>query len=270
LRRINIATKKKVIESSEQYKIVLLGAGNVSLHISRHLYLAGHQVDCVWSRSQKSALRVAAASGSRAVSSPDEVPDDADFYLLVVSDSAIEEVASIFSGRKGIWMHAAGAVPLDVLKAYFGEYGVLYPLQTFSTQREVVLDEVPFLVEGSSPAVLEKIRSLAFSLSKKVVEMNSAERLKVHLAAVFANNFSNHMVTIATRFLKENGADFSLLEPILKETFAKMLEAGPEEAQSGPALRGDKETMRKHLDLLGEFPEWEEIYTSVSRDIHKK
>jgi predicted short-subunit dehydrogenase-like oxidoreductase (DUF2520 family) len=270
LRRINIASKKKVIESSEQYKIVILGAGNVSLHISRHLYLAGHQVDCIWSRNQNSALRVAAASGSKAVSSPDEVPDDADFYLLVVSDSAIEELASVFSGRKGIWMHAAGAVPLDVLKTYFGEYGVLYPLQTFSAHREVALDEVPFLVEGSSPAVMKKIHSLAFSLSEKVVEMNSAERLKVHLAAVFANNFSNHMVTIATRFLKENGGDFSLLEPILKETFRKMLEAGPEEAQTGPALRGDMETMRKHLDLLGKFPEWELIYNSVSRDINKK
>ncbi len=97
MKRINIASKKKVIESSDQYKIVILGAGNVSLHISRHLYLAGHQVDCIWSRNYDSALRVAAASGSKAVKSPDEVPDDADFYLLVVSDSAIEEVASIFS-----------------------------------------------------------------------------------------------------------------------------------------------------------------------------
>jgi len=242
----------------------------VSLHISRHLYLAGHQVDCIWSRNYAEASRVAAASGSKAVGSPDEVPENADFYLLAVSDSAIEEVASIFSGRKGIWMHAAGAVPLEILKDFFGEYGVFYPLQTFSAQKEVNLDEVPFLVEGNSPDIEEKIQRLAFNLSEKVMRMNSAERLRVHLAAVFANNFSNHMVTIATRLLKENGGDFSLLEPILKETFRKMLEVGPETAQPGPALRGDMETQSKHLELLKEHPEWEQIYAAVSRDINSK
>lgn len=200
---------------------------------------------------------------------PAEVPDDADFYLMAVSDGAIAELASKFSGSKGIWMHTAGAVPLEVLEAHFGECGVLYPLQTFSAQRELTMDEVPFLVEGSSPGVEEKILRLAVSISAKVVEMNSEERLRMHLVAVFANNFSNHMVSIATRLLEENGGDFSLLEPILKETFLKMYETGPEKAQTGPALRGDEETMKKHLNLLKGHADWASLYALISQDIKK-
>ena len=241
----------------------------MSLHISRHLFLAGQQISCIWARNIEKAQRVAAISGARAVSDPGDLPDDADFYLLAVSDRAIEEVSAQFQGRRGIWMHAAGAVPMDVLKPSFGEYGVLYPLQTLSAKREEALEDIPFLVEGSSPEVQKKIHSLAFSHSGRVVEMDSAGRLRVHLAAVFANNFSNHMVTIATRIIEENGGDFSLLEPILRETFLKMSEGGPLAVQTGPAVRGDELSMKQHLELLKAYPDWEEIYTIVSRDIMK-
>jgi len=269
LRRINIASKTKIIESSGPYKIVILGAGNVALHVSRHLYLAGHQVSCIWSRSIDSARRVAAASGSVAVSDAEEVPGDADFYLIAVADKAIAEVAFRFSGRKGIWVHTAGAVGMDQLAGIFENYGVLYPLQTLSRQRQVSLDDTPFLVEGSSRAVLMKIHSLASSITERVVDMNSADRLTVHLAAVFANNFSNHMVTIATRIMEKNGGSFSMLEPLIRETFMKMRETNPADAQTGPAVRGDEETIRKHLELLKGNPDWQKLYTFISRDIER-
>ncbi|MCP4312023.1 MAG: DUF2520 domain-containing protein [Bacteroidetes bacterium] len=266
MKRTNTASKGLVIKSTEPYKLVIIGAGNVAFHISRHLYLAGHQIACVWSRTLESALRVAAVSGSVAVSSPDEVPVDADFYLLAVSDSAIADVAARFRRGHGIWIHTAGAVPMDVLGGD-GEYGVFYPLQTLSTQRQVSMDDTPLMVEGSSQGVLEEIRALASSISGRVVDIDSAGRLRVHLAAVFANNFSNHMATIAFRLLAEYEDDFSLLEPILRETFLKMTDTGPAGAQTGPALRGDMETMKKHLELLKGHPEWEKLYTFVSRDI---
>lgn len=269
MRRINIASKTKVIESSEQYKIVILGAGNVSFHVSRHLYLAGHQVSCVWSRSIENARQVAAASGSVAVSNPEEVPNDADFYLMAVSDRAIAEVASRFSGRKGIWMHTAGAVSMDQLAGDFENFGVLYPLQTLSSERQLSLDDAPFLVEGSSPEVGAKIHKLASSISERVLVMNSSDRLTMHLAAVFANNFSNHMVGIAEQLVEEKGGDISLLEPLIRETFLKIAESGPSSAQTGPAVRGDRETMNKHLLLLKGHPEWEKMYTFISRDIER-
>lgn len=242
----------------------------MAFHVSRHLYLAGHEIACIWSRSAEKALEVANASGSVVVTDTKEICGDADFYLLAVSDDAIAEVASRFSGGAGIWMHCAGAVSMGQLGSYFKEHGVLYPIQTLSSQRDISLGDTPFLVEGSSPFVTRKIHKLASSLSRRVMEMDSEGRLKVHLAAVFANNFSNHMVAIASRLLAEEGGDISLLDALLRETFRKMAEVGPEEARTGPALRGDKDTMQKHLDLLKGHPDWEKLYTFVSRDIRSR
>lgn len=241
----------------------------MALHISRHLYLAGHQVSCVWSRSIEKAREVAAACGSIAAADPEEVPQDADFYLLAVSDNAIAEVAALFQGRQGIWMHAAGAVSMDQLARYFENYGVFYPLQTISSSRQLSFDDTPFLVEGSSPGVSGKIRRLASSISERVLDMDSQGRMEMHLAAVFANNFSNHMLKLASQFMKEKGKDFSLLEPLIRETFEKIVKIGPSGAQTGPAVRGDQETMKKHLLLLKGHPEWEKMYTFVSRDIER-
>ncbi len=161
----------------------------------------------------------------------------------------------------------SGAVSMDQLAKDFNHYGVLYPLQTLSSERELSLADTPFLVEGSSEAVKQKIRILAASISKRVVDMDSQGRLEMHMAAVFANNFTNHMIAIAKKIVEEKGDDFSLLGPLIRETFVKIAESGPDRAQTGPAVRGDEETMKKHLLLLKEHPEWEKMYTFVSRDI---
>ena len=241
----------------------------MAFHISRHLHLAGQHVACIWSRSHEKALKVAAVSASVAVSRSEELPDDADFYLLAVSDDSISTVARQFKGRGGIWMHTAGAVSMEVLEPNFAECGVFYPLQTISAQRQVSLGDTPFLVEACSEKVNEKICALAATITSSVVEMDSFGRSRVHLAAVFANNFANHMATIATRLLEENGVEKSLLEPLLRETFQKITETGPAGAQTGPALRGDELTMNRHLELLKGHPEWEKLYTFVSRDIKR-
>ena len=239
----------------------------MATHISRHLYAKGHQITCIWSRTPEHAGKLAEEFGTKGTSDHGEVPMGADFYIISLPDKAIPGVAAIHRGSGGIWIHNAGAVSRDIFEGYFREYGVIYPLQTLSSGREVSLGEIPFLVEGSSQQVTEKVRSLARSFSGTVFEMDSQQRLVVHLAAVFANNFSNHMVTIAQQILKEQDADPSLLSPILKETFSKLDEMGPERAQTGPALRSDTDTMEKHLELLKGHPEWENLYTFVSRDI---
>jgi predicted short-subunit dehydrogenase-like oxidoreductase (DUF2520 family) len=200
-------------------------------------------------------------------SDPERVPLDADFYILSVSDEAIEEVAGIFAGASGIWMHTAGAVSIKLLEKNFSNSGVLYPLQTLSMDRPVSLKETPILVEGSSTWVSEQIMKLASSISNHVTGMDSNHRLAIHLAAVFANNFSNHMVSIAEQILEEHGAELSLLRPILMETFSKLETMGAEAAQTGPALRNDLQTMQKHLELLKDHPEWEKLYTFISRNI---
>jgi predicted short-subunit dehydrogenase-like oxidoreductase (DUF2520 family) len=246
----------------------VIGAGKVASLLARHLYSAGHEISGVWSRDRDHTRALAVALGTAEIQDPDGLPVDADIYLMAVSDGAIPEVAGRFRDYPGTWVHTAGAVPMETLGA-FDRYGVLYPLQTFTEGRELSLKETPILVEGSDPEVCSQIRSLASSVSENVLDVDSGDRLVIHLAAVFANNFSNHMVTVAGRILKEYGHDPALLGPILRETFRKIMEMGPERAQTGPAARGDQATMEKHLQLLKRHSGWEKIYTFISRDIGK-
>ena len=158
---------------------------------------------------------------------------------------------------------------MNVLEGSKEEFGVLYPLQSLSADRNIRMGRIPFLVEASSPSVLEEIKDLAFTISEWVEEADSLKRLKVHLAAVFANNFSNHMVHVAQELLKEAELDPSMLKPILKETFQKLKELDAYSSQTGPAVRGDQESMNKHIELLRDHPEWEKLYTFISRDIER-
>jgi predicted short-subunit dehydrogenase-like oxidoreductase (DUF2520 family) len=269
LTRTNIASKNQIIESLDSYNIVMIGAGNVSTHISRHFLSAGHQISCIYSRSEESAQRLSGELGVPGTSNMEEVPLEADFFILCVPDHTVAEVAEQLRGRKGIWLHTAGALSIDVFQVIAKEFGVLYPLQSLSKDRNIQKGHIPFLVEASSPQVLERISALGHSISERVEEVDSYTRLKVHLAAVFANNFSNHMVHVAEQILKEANMDAGLLDLLLEETFHKLREMEPGSAQTGPAVRGDHETMNKHIELLKDHPEWEKLYTFISRDIER-
>ena len=245
----------------------MIGAGNVAAHISRHLHFAGHSITCVHSRTHESSARLAEEVGSVGTAVPEEVPPTADFFIICVPDRVILSVVRKFQDRKGIWLHTAGACSMEVFEDFQPQFGVLYPLQTMSKQRVVSLEDTPLLVEGSSPEIAEAIKMLASTISRNVYEMNSASRQVIHMAAVFANNFSNHMVHLAQQILEEEKIDAKLLDPLLKETYGKLGEMGAAAAQTGPALRDDQETMQKHLELLKKHPEWEKLYTFISRDI---
>jgi len=245
----------------------MLGAGNVSTHISRHLHSKGHRISCIYSRTLESASLLADEFGGFATTDLQEVPNQADFYLVCVPDQALVSVLSQFKDWNGTWLSTAGALPMDLFKGILNRYGVLYPLQTLNKNQEASLANTPFLVEGSSAEVEESIVKLAGDITTKVLEIDSEKRLTIHLAAVFANNFTNHMVHIGQRILQENRLDLKLLDPILEETVRKIGLVGAGAAQTGPALRKDQETIQKHLDLLKNHPEWEKLYTFISRDI---
>ena len=200
---------------------------------------------------------------------PEQVPEKADFYIVCVPDRAVADVAGQFRDHTGIWLHTAGALPMDLFQGIREDYGVLYPLQSLSKGRKIRIGHIPFLVEASSSLVLEKIVHLVSTISERVEEADSLTRLKVHLAAVFANNFSNHMVHVAQQILEEARLDPGLLEPLLEETFQKLKELDPLASQTGPAVRGDKDTMNKHIELLKDHPEWEKLYTFISREIER-
>jgi predicted short-subunit dehydrogenase-like oxidoreductase (DUF2520 family) len=239
----------------------------VATHLSRHLYAQGHRIDCIWSRDPDKARSLAQEVKAEATSSPQEVPEKADFYVLAVPDKAVGDLAKDFAHCQGIWLHTAGSLSMNVFKGLFPDHGVLYPLQTLSKSSPVRLGHIPFLVEGSSEEVSSRVKLLAFAISERVELADSATRLIMHLAAVFANNFSNHMVHVAQQILEEQKLPTGMLDPLLEETFQKIKRVGAKEAQTGPAVRDDQETMKRHIELLKSHPEWEKLYTFISRDI---
>ena len=239
----------------------------MATHISRHFHSVGQQISCIYSRTEESARRLSGELGVPGTSNMKEVPREADFFILCVPDRAVTDVSEQFRGREGTWLHTAGALSMELFQGIFEQYGVLYPMQSLSRDRNLRNGHIPFLVEASSHQVLERITDLAFSISDRVEEVDSPTRLKVHLAAVFANNFSNHMVHVAQQILEEANLDAGLLDLLLEETFHKLREMDSFSAQTGPAVRGDQETMNKHRELLKDHPELEKLYTFISRDI---
>lgn len=245
----------------------MIGAGNVSTHISRHLHSAGHQISCIYSRTAESAGQLADELGVSGTAKMEDVPTEADFYIVALPDREVLPVAEKFRHTNGVWLHTAGAVSVDVFTGIFSRYGVMYPLQTLSRTSPLEPSLVPILVEGSSPEDTESIFKLARSVYDSVEVVDSHRRLVIHAAAVFANNFSNHMVHVARQLMAEQEINPALLDPLLEETFEKIKRQGTALGRTGPAIRGDHETMNKHIELLKGHPEWEKLYTFISRDI---
>lgn len=268
-RRILIVSNKRSIKAVRKHSITIIGAGNVANHISRHFHASGLKIDAIWSRSAGKAEQLARELECDWSTEQEKLPVNSSFYLLAVSDNSVAELATMFKGRRGIWLHCAGALTMKVLEQSFARFGVMYPLQTITAERKLSFQEVPIIIEGSDSDTTEEIRSLAELLSERVMTLDSSKRLILHLAAVFANNFSNHMIGISHAILELNQMDPSLLDPILKETFLKAIDLGPSNAQTGPAVRKDRLTMEKHLELLKAYPEWEKMYTFMSQEIQK-
>jgi predicted short-subunit dehydrogenase-like oxidoreductase (DUF2520 family) len=156
---------------------------------------------------------------------------------------------------------------MDILDPYSENFGVLYPLQTFSRRREIDLKNVPVMVEANRIDNEDLLLDLARHLSEKVMVVDSVKRQYLHIAAVFASNFSNHMYDIARSVLEEQGLDFELLSPLILETAEKATTVGPGKAQTGPARRRDEEVMQKHLEMLKGNPAALEIYRRISDSI---
>jgi len=167
-------------------------------------------------------------------------------------------------------VHTAGSVAQNVFKNYSKNYGVFYPFQTFSKNKEVNFSEIPICIEANNEKFENKLINLAKKLSENVYKMNSEQRKYLHIAGVFANNFTNHMYYIASEILKQKNIDAEIINPLIKETANKLEKLSAYNAQTGPALRNDTESIKKHLNLLSSQPEFMEIYKLISKDIFNK
>ncbi|WP_036154116.1 Rossmann-like and DUF2520 domain-containing protein [Maribacter forsetii] len=192
----------------------------------------------------------------------------ADVYILAISDDAINSVGESLKNAKGILVHTSGATPLDAIK-YAKRPGVFYPLQTFTKGKIISFHDVPICIEATNNKDLETLTILGKQLSKNVVEIDSVQRKTLHVAAVFANNFTNYMYTMGSEICTEHDLDFSLLKPLIAETAAKLNTLTPMQAQTGPAKRGDQKTLHNHLQIITDKHQ-RELYTLLSNAIKEK
>ncbi|MDU1891638.1 MAG: DUF2520 domain-containing protein [Dysgonomonas sp.] len=249
-------------------KIVLLGAGNVATHLATRLYNKSFDIIQVYSRTEESALALAVKVQAIPVTDISKIADDADLYIFSLKDSILEDVASKLPQNKGIWIHTAGSLSIDIFSKYTALYGVLYPFQTFSKNRIVDWNKVPLFVEASDTDSLKSLQIIANQLSDKVAELSSDDRRYLHLTGVFACNFVNHMYALSEQFLNKVKLPFDIALPLIDETASKVHTLTPKEAQTGPAIRYDRNVIDKHLSLI-EDEKVKEIYWLISENIHK-
>lgn len=253
----------------EYYNIAMIGAGNVAWHLAPALENAGHKVVDIYSRNRHNAVALQKRLYNAEINkSLDFSGSEADVVFLCIPDEAIAEVAgkTVLPGGAAI-VHTSGSIPINVLGySATGNAGVFYPLQTFTKGKRIDFSDVPILIEGESKPTTKILKSLARSISRDVREVSTADRLAVHVAAVFACNFTNYMLTIAEEILRDKRFDIELLRPLVAETLNKSLDIGPENAQTGPAARGDLETLERHLEFLA-YSGHEELYKLISEKI---
>lgn len=253
-------------------RIALIGAGNVATCLGPRLKEAGHEITAVYSRTAESARILADRMGAIYTTDIKALPEP-DAAIVMLKDDVLKELApAISDSLKGaLLLHTAGSVSVDIWReAGAIQYGVLYPMQTFSKESRIDWSQVPLFIEGSSALVLESIRDLALTISPDVTPLSSEGRKKLHLAAVFTCNFSNHMYAIAEQLLASEGVPFSVMLPLMRETARKVETMSPQDAQTGPAVRGDRKVIDEHLALLKDYPEYAELYRLISIDINKK
>lgn len=245
------------------------GAGNVAWHLAPALENMGIKITHVYNRSSKSGtLLVKRLYQGEFISEPNFTALNLDILFLCVPDDAIESLADeIKVDNNTIVVHTSGPQSLDILSYRFKRAGVFYPLQTFSKNKKVDFQDIPLLIEGSDSSTENLLLGIAKKLSSQTKRVGSTERKYVHLSAVFACNFSNHMLYIAEGILKEKGQNLQILYPLISETINKALEVGPAGAQTGPARRQDLRTLDKHLDMLNKDEEVAEIYRLISQHI---
>ncbi len=251
-------------------KIDFVGAGNLAWNLAPALENAGASVRNIYSRNPENAQKLAGKLYEGQVKTDlDFSSNEADVILIAVADDAIEEVAKeIILPDNILIAHTSGSVPLSTL-GYLASsnIGVFYPLQTFTKHQRANFSEIPFFVEAENNFTRNALTKLAKQVSSNVYNISSSQRQQLHLAAVFANNFTNWILTQSQAILKESDLDLSLLQPLLEQSIAKAIELDPKNAQTGPAKRGDFEVLDAQMELLAPQPERQELYRLITQQI---
>lgn len=253
-------------------KVSLIGAGKVAWHLGPALEDSGMTVQEVYSRDIKNAEVLAQKLyNASATNSLDFTESEAEVFIILVSDGAIKTVSEQIKlpDTDCILIHTSGAYALSELLKVRTNVGVFYPLQTFSKDKKIDFREASICIDADKESVLDVLGEMAYQLTEQVYHLNDTERRRLHVSAVFACNFTNHCFKVAEELMSESELHFDMLKPLIEETVKKAFSIGAEKGQTGPAIRGDNETMDKHLKELEGKDIYQEIYKIVSKSIQQ-
>jgi predicted short-subunit dehydrogenase-like oxidoreductase (DUF2520 family) len=256
--------------NSKRFEIVFIGAGNVAHSLAMGMHSAGHRIVQVIGQSKANASELALKVFGKSSLSLADIYLGADIYIIATPDNAIADISINLPNLNGIVVHTSGSTSMDTIKGASENYGVLYPFQTFTRGRDIKLNEVPFCIEASNDEVYNCLFQLANSVGAKPVKMDSEARAWLHVTGVFSCNFVNHMLAIAEATAKRNGLSFDLLKPLVAETIDKALKSSPSVCQTGPAIRGDSQTIMKHIEMLNNIDtQTANLYQEITQSIIK-
>ncbi|MBL7916618.1 MAG: DUF2520 domain-containing protein [Bacteroidia bacterium] len=253
-------------------KIYIIGTGKVATLLGKMLMKYGHRPLGVFGRNQKTVDSLSKALGCHSYNDFKDIPVNGDLYFIAVKDDAIGSVAKSLKHVKGALIHTSGATPLAALGRKT-RAGVFYPVSTIRESFPKSFKKVPICLEATDEATMKKLGVIATALSNKIYLLDSPERARLHLAAVFTNNFTNHLLGIAMNLLDENHLPPELLEFLAVSTVRNAFENGAFESQTGPAVRHDTRTIQRHLNALKSDKQAYEIYKLITNQllrVHKK
>jgi len=251
-------------------RITIIGAGRVAYHLACVLSVQ-HEIVQIYSRTLEKAQQLADQFQAQAIEKPEQLDNRVDLVIIAVSDQSIAMVIEQIHPYlpNNLIVHTSGSTHLDVLKQIHVRAGVFYPLQTFSLEREINWENTPLFIEAHDREDQNILQNLANSLSGRVYSYSSEQRLSLHLAAVFACNFSNYCYDMAKQVVDAQQVDFSLLYPLILETANKATQNDPRQMQTGPAMRGDENILNMHQSMLeqSQRSDLAEVYALMSQQI---
>lgn len=253
-------------------KIALIGAGNINWHLGAALPSKHFEIIQVYSKTRKSAQLLAKKLKCKFTTHLDKINVEANIVLIAVSDDVIPKVAkelSYLEDGKRLFIHTSGNTDLKVLDKHFSNHGIFWPPQSIRKEKKIDIQQTPFIIVAKEESTKE-VMSFAKKVSKRVSLLNEEQKEQLHLAAVFANNFTNHIFSIAHDICKKHDLDFTLLLPIIQQTIANIEKGNPDDFQTGPAIRGDKKTIQAHQKLLNKNSDVKKIYSLLSKSINPK
>lgn len=253
--------------------VVIIGSGNVASQLAPAIHNAGFNICQVFSRNEQTGSALAVDVNSEYCPTLNDLIVDADLYLVAIPDHAVHSmIAEIATAIEegAVIAHTTGSLSLDDVSNLHPHVGVFYPLQTFTYGRDINVSEVPLLLEYNSEETRFVLTTIANQVSTHVEIVTSAERRKIHVAAVYSCNFINHLLTTSYSYLKDKGIDSKVLDPLIKETISKFFDKFPSDTQTGPAKRGDLETINKHVAMLEKHPDMLNIYRQFTQQIQDK